>query len=172
MKRIAAYIGLGSNLEDPASQIKAGCTALAALPATELIARSALYRSAPVGYGDQPDFINAVAKVETALDARALLDALLAIELKRGRVRDFPNAPRTLDLDLLLYGDLKLHAPGLTIPHPRMHERAFVLVPLAEIDPQCVIPGRGKVAELLRSVDAGSVAVTEPASAAAVHTER
>jgi 2-amino-4-hydroxy-6-hydroxymethyldihydropteridine diphosphokinase len=172
MKRAAAYIGLGSNLEDPASQIKAGCAALAALPATELIARSALYRSAPVGYSDQPDFINAVAKVETALDARALLDALLAIELNRGRVRDFPNAPRTLDLDLLLYGDLQLHAPGLTIPHPRMHERAFVLVPLAEIDPQCVIPGRGKVAGLLRGVDAGSVAVMEQASAAAVRTER
>jgi 2-amino-4-hydroxy-6-hydroxymethyldihydropteridine diphosphokinase len=160
MKRVAAYIGLGSNLEDPASQIKAGCAAIAALPATELIARSALYRSAPVGYSDQPDFINAVAKVETTLDARALLDALLAIELNHGRVRDFPNAPR-------LYGDLELHAPGLTIPHPRMHERAFVLVPLAEIDPQCVIPGRGKVAELLRAVDAGSVVLVAPRSAAA-----
>jgi 2-amino-4-hydroxy-6-hydroxymethyldihydropteridine diphosphokinase len=167
MKRVAAYIGLGSNLEDPASQIKAGCAAIAALPATELIARSALYRSAPVGYSDQPDFINAVAKVETTLEARALLDALLAIELNHGRVRDFPNAPRTLDLDLLLYGDLELHAPGLTIPHPRMHERAFVLVPLAEIDPQCVIPGRGKVAELLRAVDAGSVVLVAPRSAAA-----
>lgn len=167
MKRVAAYIGLGSNLEDPASQIKAGCAAIAALPATELIACSALYRSAPVGYSDQPDFINAVAKVKTALDARALLDALLAIELKHGRVRDFPNAPRTLDLDLLLYGDFKLHAPGLTIPHPRMHERAFVLVPLAEIDPQCVIPERGKVAELLREVDAGSVVLVAPRNAAA-----
>ena len=167
MKRVAAYIGLGSNLEDPASQIKAGCAAIAALPATELIARSALYRSAPVGYSDQPDFINAVAKVKTALDARALLDALLAIELNHGRVRNFPNAPRTLDLDLLLYDDLKLHAPGLTIPHPRMHERAFVLVPLAEIDPQCVIPGRGKVGELLREVDASSVVPAAPRSAAA-----
>ena len=172
MKRVAAYIGLGSNLEDPASQIKSGYAALAALPATELIARSALYRSAPVGYSDQPDFINAVAKVKTALDARALLDALLAIELNHGRVRNFPNAPRTLDLDLLLYGDLKLHAPGLTIPHPRMHERAFVLVPLAEIDPQCAIPGRGKVAELLREVDAGSVALATPRSAAAGGTGR
>lgn len=172
MKRVAAYIGLGSNLEDPASQVKAGYAALAALPATELIACSALYRSAPVGYSDQPDFINAVAKVETALGARELLDALLAIELNHGRVRDFQNAPRTLDLDLLLYGDLQLHAPGLTIPHPRMHERAFVLVPLAAIAPQCVIPGRGKVAELLRGVDAGSVALTVPASAAAGRTER
>jgi 2-amino-4-hydroxy-6-hydroxymethyldihydropteridine diphosphokinase len=172
MKQVAAYIGLGSNLEDPASQVKAGYDALAALPATELIARSALYRSAPVGYCDQPDFINAVAKVETALGARELLDALLAIELNHGRVRDFPNAPRTLDLDLLLYGDLQLHAPGLTIPHPRMHERAFVLAPLAEIAPQCVIPGRGKVAELLRGVDAGSVALTVPGSAAAGRTKR
>ena len=167
MKRVVAYIGLGSNLEDPASQIKAGCAAIAALPATELVARSALYRSAPVGYSDQPDFINAVAKLETALGARELLDALLAIELNHGRVRDFPNAPRTLDLDLLLYGDLKLHVPGLTIPHPRMHERAFVLVPLAEIASQCVIPGRGTVAELLREVDAGSVAPAAPLSAAA-----
>lgn len=172
MKQVTAYIGLGSNLEDPASQVNAGYAALAALPATELIARSALYRSAPVGYSEQPDFINAVAKVETALGARELLDALLAIEFNHGRVRDFPNAPRTLDLDLLLYGNLQLHAPGLTIPHPRMHERAFVLAPLAEIAPQCVIPGRGKVAELLRGVDAGSVALTLPGSAVAGRTER
>jgi 2-amino-4-hydroxy-6-hydroxymethyldihydropteridine diphosphokinase len=152
-----AFIALGSNLSDPAAQVNAGFAALAVLPATRVIARSSLYCSAPVGYADQPDFINAVAAIETALAPRALLDALLAIERRHGRAREFPNAPRTLDLDVLLYGDLQLQERGLTIPHPRMHERAFVLLPLAEIAPRCVIPGRGAVAELLRTVDAGGV---------------
>ena len=132
----------------------AGFAALAALPSTRLTAKSSLYRSAPVGYADQPDFINAVAALETALAPRTLLDALLALERGQGRVRDFPNAPRTLDLDVLLYGELQWHEHGLTIPHPRMHERAFVLLPLTEIAPQCVIPGRGKAADLLRALDA------------------
>jgi len=152
-----AYIALGANLEDPAAQVRAGFAALAALPQTRLIARSSLYRSAPVGYADQPDFVNAVAAVETALAPRALLDALLAIERAQGRVRSFANAPRKLDLDVLLYDDVQLHEPGLTVPHPRMHERAFVLVPLAEIAPRCVVPGRGTVADLLRAVDSASV---------------
>ena len=154
---VTAYIALGSNLEGPAAQVNAGFAALAALPATRVTARSSLYRSAPVGYADQPDFINAVAALETRLAPRALLEALLAIERSRGRIRDFPNAPRTLDLDVLLYGDLELREPGLVIPHPRLHERAFVLVPLAEIAPRCVVPGRGAVAELLRTVAVGSV---------------
>ena len=136
MKPAPAYVALGSNLQDPAAQVRAGFAALAALPATRLTAQSALYRSAPVGYAGQPDFINAVAAIETLLAPRALLDALLAIERSRGRVREFPNAPRTLDLDVLLYGDLLLNEHGLTIPHPRMHERAFVLAPLAEIAPE------------------------------------
>jgi 2-amino-4-hydroxy-6-hydroxymethyldihydropteridine diphosphokinase len=157
MKSVRAYIALGSNLEDPASQVNAGFAALSSLPVTRLIAQSALYRTAPVGYAEQPDFINAVAAVETALSPRALLDALLAVERSHGRLRTFPNAPRTLDLDVLLYGDLQLQENGLTIPHPRMHERAFVLVPLAEIAPQCVIPGRGAAAELLRAIDIGGV---------------
>ena len=157
MKSAPAYIALGSNLQDPAVQVGAGFAALAALPATRLTARSALYRSAPVGYAEQPDFINAVAAIETLLAPRALLDALLAIERSRGRVREFPNAPRTLDLDVLLYGDLQLNEHGLTIPHPRMHERAFVLAPLAEIAPECVIPGRGTVSDLLRIIDAAGV---------------
>jgi 2-amino-4-hydroxy-6-hydroxymethyldihydropteridine diphosphokinase len=157
MKAVRAYIALGSNLEDPASQVNAGFAALSRLAVTRLIAQSALYRTAPVGYSDQPDFINAVAAVETALSPRALLDALLAVERSHGRLRDFPNAPRTLDLDVLLYGDRQVQEPGLTIPHPRMHERAFVLAPLAEIDPHCVIPGRGTAAELLRAVDTGGV---------------
>jgi 2-amino-4-hydroxy-6-hydroxymethyldihydropteridine diphosphokinase len=102
-----------------------------------------------VGFLEQPDFINAVAMLETMLAPHALLDGLLAIERRHGRVREFLNAPRTLDLDVLLYGDLVLHEHGLTLPHPRMHERAFVLLPLAEIAPDAVIPGKGRVADLL-----------------------
>lgn len=127
------------------------------LPDTRLARMSSLYRSAPVGYIDQPDFINAVALIETALTPRMLLDALLQIEQRLGRVRDFPNAPRTLDLDLILYGDTVCAEPALTIPHPRMHERTFVLVPLAEIAPDTVVPGRGTVGALLAGLDAGAV---------------
>ena len=162
MSLATAYIALGANLEDPAAQVRAGFAALAALPQTRLIARSSLYRSAPVGYADQPDFVNAVAAVQTALAPRALLDALLAIERAHGRVRSFANAPRQLDLDVLLYDDLQLHEPGLTVPHPRMHERAFVLLPLAEIAPRCVVPGRGAVADLLRAVDSAGVTRLAP----------
>ncbi len=157
MKPETAFIALGSNLADPAAQVRAGFDALAALPGARLTARSSLYRSAPAGYAEQPDFINAVAALETSLAPRALLDALLAIELSHGRVREFLNAPRTLDLDVLLYGELQLHEHGLTLPHPRMHERAFVLLPLAEIAPRCVIPGRGAVIDLLRTVDTTGV---------------
>ncbi|HSO08275.1 MAG TPA: 2-amino-4-hydroxy-6-hydroxymethyldihydropteridine diphosphokinase, partial [Pelomicrobium sp.] len=124
-------------------------------------ARSALYRTAPVGYLDQPDFINAVIAVETALPPRALLDALLAIERAHGRQREFPNAPRTLDLDILMYDHVTLHEPGLTLPHPRMHERAFVLKPLAEIAPELVLPGHGPVRELARHVDSAGVTALE-----------
>ena len=157
LKSKTAFIALGSNLSDPAAQVNSGFAALAVLPASRVIARSSLYRSAPVGYADQPDFINAVAAIETTLAPRALLEALFAIERRHDRVREFPNAPRTLDLDVLLYGDLQLHERGLTIPHPRMHELAFVLLPLAEIAPRCAIPGRGAVAELLRTIDVAGV---------------
>jgi 2-amino-4-hydroxy-6-hydroxymethyldihydropteridine diphosphokinase len=153
-----ACIALGANIGEPLRQIEAGFSALAALPRTRLLARSSLYRSAPVGYADQPDFINAVAMIETALDPHALLAALLAIERAQGRVRDFPNAPRTLDLDIVLYGDLVLHEPGLTIPHARMLERAFVMVPLAEIAPDARVPGQGRVSELAARLEAGGVA--------------
>ena len=152
-----AFIALGANLDRPERQIEAGVRELAALPQTRVVRRSSLYRSAPVGYMDQPDFINAVAQIETGLKPRELLEALLAIEALHGRVRDFPNAPRTLDLDIVLYGSLVLHEHGLTIPHPRMHERAFVIVPLAEIAPEALIPGHGMARELLRGVDAASV---------------
>ncbi|MBI5918024.1 MAG: 2-amino-4-hydroxy-6-hydroxymethyldihydropteridine diphosphokinase [Nitrosomonadales bacterium] len=145
-----AFIGLGSNLADPAVQVRGALQALDTLPQTRLLAQSALYRSAPVGYLDQPDFINAVAKVETELGAHALLDALLALEQVNGRTREFLNAPRTLDLDVLLYDDLQHHEHGLTVPHPEMHRRAFVLLPLLEIAPDCVIPGIGRAAEAAR----------------------
>ena len=149
MKPQTAFIALGSNLEVPLTQIRNAFAELGALPKTKLIARSSLYRSAPVGNINQPYFINAVAKLETRLAPRALLTALLEIEQRHGRRREFPNAPRTLDLDLLLYGDLIHHEHGLTLPHPRMHQRAFVLSPLHEIAPDSVIPGIGSVAEVL-----------------------
>jgi 2-amino-4-hydroxy-6-hydroxymethyldihydropteridine diphosphokinase len=154
-----AYIALGSNLREPRRQLQAGFAALARLPDTQVVAQSSLYRSAPVGYADQPDFVNAVAALRTALAPRDLLDALLAIEREHGRVREFVNAPRTLDLDIALYGGRVIHEPGLSIPHPRMHERAFVMVPLAEIAPDVMVPGLGRVRELLAGVDVSSVSV-------------
>jgi len=141
---VTAAIGLGANLDDPVAQVEYAFAELDRLPATRLLARSTLYASAPVGYVDQPDFINAVALLETELSPRALLAGLLDIEHRHGRERSFRNAPRTLDLDLLLYGRAQFHEEGLSLPHPRMTERAFVLLPLLEIDPDCVIPGRGR----------------------------
>jgi 2-amino-4-hydroxy-6-hydroxymethyldihydropteridine diphosphokinase len=143
MPRIA-FIGLGSNLEDPRSQLQRAFAEFDGLPETRLVARSSLYRSAPMGYLDQPEFVNAVAKIETTLTPQALLQALLQIEHQHGRERTFRNAPRTLDLDILLYGDAQLHEHGLTIPHPQMHLRPFVLQPLLEIAPNVLIPGIGQ----------------------------
>lgn len=144
-----AYIALGANLGDPAAQVETACGELARLPETRLARRSALYLSKPVGYADQPDFVNAVAGVRTRLSPRDLMQVLLEIEARHGRDRAFKNAPRTLDLDLLLYDGLVMHAPGLTLPHPRMAERPFVLLPLAEIAPDAIIPGHGRVADCL-----------------------
>lgn len=138
-----AYIGLGSNLEDPPNQLQRAFAALDRLPGTRVIKQSSLYRSAPLGNPDQPDFVNAVAKISTDLMPQALLQALLEIEHSHGRVRNFRNAPRTLDLDILLYDDAQLHEHGLTIPHPQMHLRAFVLQPLLEIAPDANIPAVG-----------------------------
>lgn len=149
MAAVKAFVGLGANLGEPEAQVRRAITALEAIPGTRLLAASSLYRSAPVGVGEQPDFINAVAAIETGLSARALLDELLAIEARFGRRREYLGAPRTLDLDLLLYGDRVVAEPGLVVPHPRMHERAFVLAPLAEIAPDAVVPGKGAVAALL-----------------------
>lgn len=146
-----AFIGLGSNLEDPRSQLLRAFAELDELPDTRLIARSSLYRSAPVGYTDQPEFVNAVAKIVTALMPQDLLQALLQIEHRHGRERTFRNAPRTLDLDVLLYDDAQLHEHGLTIPHPQMHLRTFVLQPLLEIAPDCMIPAMGSAQQALNA---------------------
>ncbi|MGO9444200.1 MAG: 2-amino-4-hydroxy-6-hydroxymethyldihydropteridine diphosphokinase [Thiobacillaceae bacterium] len=160
--RVAAYIGLGANLDDPAAQVRYALGELARLPATSLIAQSSLYVSAPVGFDEQPDFINAVARLETGLSPRALLVALLEIEHHHGRERTFRNAPRTLDLDLLLYGAACFHEPGLELPHPRMHERAFVLAPLLEIASTLTIPIHGPVNALLARCLDQSVQLYEP----------
>lgn len=149
MKHIA-YIGLGSNLDQPSAQVLNAMQALNRVAGTRLLATSGLYRSAPVGYLEQPDFINAVAKIETSLSPMNLLQALLALELENGRTREFQNAPRTLDLDVLLYDDLQHHEHGLTLPHPQMHKRAFVLLPLLEIAPDCMIPGIGPAAVAMK----------------------
>ena len=145
-----AAVALGSNMEDPEAQVRRGFDEIAALADTRLLRKSRLYRTAPVGYVDQPDFVNACALVDTELAPRALLDQLLAIEKRHGRVREIPNGPRTLDLDIVLYGDQVVDEPGLKIPHPRAHERMFVLAPLFEVWPDAVIPGHKAVRELVR----------------------
>ena len=146
-----AYIGLGANLGDARATVQAAVQAIAALPGTCLVARSQDWRSAPV-QAQGPDFINAVVAVDTTLAPHDLLAALWGIEQAHGRRRPYLNAPRTLDLDLLLQGEHVLHTPELTLPHPRMHERAFVLRPLAQIAPDATIAGRGPVAGLLAAV--------------------
>lgn len=148
----SAFVGLGANLDEPCEQLRRAFDELAGLPRTSLSARSSLWRSAPIGHADQPEFVNAVARLETDLAADALLDKLQEIELAHGRERSFANAPRTLDLDLLLYGDEVRATPRLTLPHPRMHERAFVLEPLLEVAPDVVIPGHGSARACLAAV--------------------
>ena len=147
-----AYVALGANLGDPAATVRAAFGALANLPESRVVHGSSLYRTAPVGITEQPEFINAVAQLETTLAPEALLDALFDIELRFGRIRADKNGPRTLDLDLLLYNDQFLELPRLTLPHPRLHLRAFVLHPLAEIAPDLLIPGRGSIAAWLPAV--------------------
>ncbi|MBV8501734.1 MAG: 2-amino-4-hydroxy-6-hydroxymethyldihydropteridine diphosphokinase [Paucibacter sp.] len=129
-----AFVGLGANLGDKDATLHAALAALAALPGTRLLAASGFYRSAPVE-ASGPEYLNAVACIETELPAETLLDALQAIEQAHGRERPYINAPRTLDMDLLLYGDQSVATPRLTVPHPRMTQRAFVLLPLLEIAP-------------------------------------
>lgn len=146
-----AAVALGSNLNDPPARIAAASAALAALPGTRLLRRSSLYRSRPMGPTDQPAYLNAVAVLETALTPHALLAALLAEERHHGRVRNAAarNGPRTLDLDLLLYDAVQLDTPDLRLPHPGIAARDFVLVPLLEVWPDAVIPGRGPASGLL-----------------------
>jgi 2-amino-4-hydroxy-6-hydroxymethyldihydropteridine diphosphokinase len=156
-KLVTAFIALGSNLGDPVAQIRGALSTLAAMLETRLVRHSSLYRNPAAGNLDQPEFVNAVAEIRTRLAPRDLLDQLLALERNQGRTRDFPNAPRTIDLDVLLYGGHVVNEPGLTIPHPRMLGRAFVLVPLAEIAPHAVVPGIGRVSGLVKRVDAAGL---------------
>lgn len=142
MTSVTAIIALGSNLAEPAAQIRAAVAAVAALPHTRVTAVSSLYRTAPVGYADQPDFINAVLQAETTLPAEALLAALHGIEQAAGRERSFRNAPRTLDLDIIDYGGQVQRSNTLQLPHPRAPERGFVMIPLAEIAPAHRLPGQ------------------------------
>lgn len=155
---IRAAVGLGANLGDAAASVRAALQALETLPQTRVVARSRLYRTPAWGVTAQPDFVNAVAVLETGLSAHALLDALLALERRAGRVRHPRErwGPRVLDLDLLLYGEAVIDTPGLRVPHPHLHARAFALLPLAEAWPQACIPGHGAVAALAAGMaDAG-----------------
>lgn len=153
-----AYVALGANLGDPASTVRAAFGALANLPDSRLLRCSSLYRTTPVGLTNQPDFINAAALLETTLEPLQLLAELFAIEERFGRRRGAKNGPRSLDLDLLLYDERRLDLPELTLPHPRLHLRAFVLQPLAEIAPDLRLPGRGPIAAWLPAVaNQGSV---------------
>lgn len=146
-----AYVALGSNLSEPVSQVKKAFIALENLPTTKVIKLSSLYQTTPVDYNHQPDFINAVAEIKTKLSPKALMENLLSIEQAFGRERPFANAPRILDLDLLCYEDIVQQTDLLTLPHPRMHLRGFVLLPLAEIAPNFVIPEHGNVVKLAQA---------------------
>ena len=151
---IRAYVGLGANLGERERSIRRALELLAAYPAVEVVAVSTLRETQPVGYLDQPWFLNGAAAIDTELAPRPVLERLLAVERALGRTRDGPRfGARTIDLDLLLYGDRVVDEPGLHVPHPRLHERAFVLEPLAELDPALVVPGRGAVADLLAGLE-------------------
>ena len=146
-----SFVGLGANLGDPAAQVERALELLAAEDGVEVVAVSSLRETDPVGYEEQPRFLNGAAELETTLSAHELLERLLAIERELGRVRgEGPRfGPRTIDLDLLLFGDEVVAEPGLDVPHPRLHERRFALEPLAELDPALELPGRGPVQALL-----------------------
>lgn len=156
-----AFVGLGSNLGDSAEVLRAAARALDIAPQTRLLRLSSLYRTPAWGVTEQPDFVNAVAMLETGLSAQHLLAAMFAIEREAGRARRADGSdrwgPRTLDLDLLLYGEAVIDEPGLHVPHPHLHERAFALVPLLEIAPDLVIPRCGPAREALQRIDAGAI---------------
>ena len=146
---VTAFVGLGSNLRQPVQRLRRAFSDLDSLSATRLVRRSPLYGSAPLGPPGQPDYVNAVAMLQTSLGAHALLDALQAIERRHGRERGERWGPRTLDLDLLLYGNEQLDTPRLQVPHPQMHRRAFVLVPLRDLVPDLELPGLGPLSKFV-----------------------
>ena len=153
----SAYVGLGGNLDDREALIRRALVLLAGRPEIEVVLVSSLRETDPVGFVDQPRFLNGAAMIETSLTAHQLLGELLAVERELGRTRNGHRyGPRTIDLDLLLYGDVVLEEPGLTVPHPRLHERAFVLEPLFELDPGLVVPGKGSVAALIAGLQSTS----------------
>jgi len=164
---ICCYVGLGSNLDDPVAQIETALCELHSLPATAGVRVSSFYNSQPMGPANQPDYVNAVVELTTGISAEELLDEMLKIETGHGRLRlaqsSQKNGPRTLDLDLLLYGDLLLDLPGLTVPHPGLHQRDFVVLPLLEIAPNLTIPGLGRLSDYRQqSVDHGAIRGTTP----------
>ena len=151
MKR--AFVGLGANLGDREATLREAVERLGRTPGIEVVAVSTLRDTDPVGFADQPRFLNGAVFVETQLGARELLEALLAVERSLGRTREGPRyGPRTVDLDLLVYGEEQIDEPGLRVPHPGLHERAFALEPLAELDPDLVVPGQGTVKSLLSAI--------------------
>jgi 2-amino-4-hydroxy-6-hydroxymethyldihydropteridine diphosphokinase len=151
-----AYVGLGANLGDRSAMLRAALEQLAAEPGVSLVAASSVRETDPVGPVDQPRFLNAAAALDTELSPRELLDRLLGIERRLGRTREGPRfGPRTIDLDLLLYGEERLEEPGLELPHPRLHERLFALEPLFELDPSLVVPGHGALSEIIAGLQSG-----------------
>jgi 2-amino-4-hydroxy-6-hydroxymethyldihydropteridine diphosphokinase len=151
---VRAFVGLGSNLGDREANLRSALDALAAEPGIAVVSVSSFRDTDPVGLEEQPRFINAAAALETELEPRALLERLLAVERRLGRTREGPRfGPRTIDLDLLVYGDERIAERGLEVPHPRLHERRFALEPLAELDPGLVVPGHGRVDALLAALD-------------------
>lgn len=151
-----AYVGLGANLGDRSAMLRAALEQLAAEPGVSLVAVSSVRETDPVGPVDQPRFLNAAAALDTELSPRELLDRLLGIERRLGRTREGPRfGPRTIDLDLLLYGEERLDEPGLELPHPRLHERLFALEPLFELDPSLVVPGHGALSEIIAGLQSG-----------------
>ena len=162
MRPVVAYVGIGSNLGEPVEHVARALEGLGRLPRTTLRRASSLYRNPPMGPAGQPDFVNAVAELATALGARQLLAFLQDIEDAHGRVRETHWGSRTLDLDLLLYGDARLDEPDLTVPHPGIAGRAFVLVPLAEIAPEARVPGLGTARALRDALPADALAAMAP----------
>jgi 2-amino-4-hydroxy-6-hydroxymethyldihydropteridine diphosphokinase len=169
-----AYIGLGGNEGDVSLNLQAAIAEIGELPETRVVRVSSLYRTAPVGLVEQPDFLNGVVAVDTSLEPADLLDRLLAIERSLGRTREVPGGPRTVDLDLLLWGDRVVETPSLRVPHPRMHERAFVLIPLAEIAPHAVHPVLSKsIRELRDALESTSdvIPLDRPGGSAVIEEE-